>query len=74
MNPWEIILNVLGWGVLAISRLKAGLGTLRPEDFIDALTREMDLEKIEDSERITRLRLLGETNGEIHSIFEGEGK
>lgn len=53
-------------------RLKAGLGTLRPEDFIEAFAREMDLNIKKDSVRIDRLSLLGETNGEIHSIFEGE--
>lgn len=56
------------------ARLKTGLGNLRPEDLMEALERELSLGILADGRRINRLELLGETNGQIHSIFKGEGK
>ena len=53
-------------------RLKVGIGTLRPEDFIEAFCKESKIGLVEDSERIDRLELFGESLGEIHSIFKGE--
>lgn len=57
----DIILN---------TRLKVNIGNLKPEKFLNAFLKKSNLNLKEDSLRIKRLELLGESNGEIHSIFK----
>lgn len=65
MDSDEIILK---------ARLKVNLGNLKPEDFLNAFLLNSNLSLKDDSLEIKRIELLGEENGEIHSIFKGEDK